>query len=489
MKRTNRLTSFLLVIIFLISALPFSVSGEEGIPESGEEGKGLPGNTAPEEAELGEGYGAYSIWVSESEGTVNLYDRENNPLELEKRMRIPEDTVLETEEDSLAVLDMDRERLAIVDEFSRAGFAVTDYGNKISIVLENGAMYFRAAIPLEEHESFEIMMEDIILSIRGTCGMVQQDENGMSIVMASGRGTVRRSPEHTDMEDAENTEGSAGPENESVEPSTAEPMENPEEEEILIEAGEALLISREFGSDEIRFEKRKLTEEEVPRFLRLALEWDPEQLDRVFEESGWSPERLLGGAASAGMPAATLLDQLPPELAGKILYEEGSLNGARPLERKVAFPSASFICRVFEDPLLSKRFAGVQNIETVRQFTEHLYVITSGNGETMGILYPGITDSEIEVLKNWWSLEPLKDRWTEIQTKNQYVVLLMTDEFELAADDILLCRVADGNFGELPEYLTGKQLFQEIRWLDHEGKVGYTNLLIYDFRSAFSINR
>ena len=41
-----------------------------------------------EEAEMWEEYLAQVMWVSEAEGTVNLYDREENPLELEMNMRM-----------------------------------------------------------------------------------------------------------------------------------------------------------------------------------------------------------------------------------------------------------------------------------------------------------------------------------------------------------------------------------------------------------------
>ena len=146
-----------------------------------------------EEAEMWEEYLAQVMWVSEAEGTVNLYDREENPLELEMNMRMDGGKVLETAEESLAVVEMDRERLAIMDENSRAGFETAEQGNQISIALQNGAMYFRIGIPLEEEESFEIQMDDIVLAIRGTCGRAEQSEEGwLSIILASCHATERR---------------------------------------------------------------------------------------------------------------------------------------------------------------------------------------------------------------------------------------------------------------------------------------------------------
>ena len=228
-----------------------------------------------EAANPDEEYKALSMWLSETEGTVNLYDREDNPIEPEEDMRMDGGTVLETEEESLAVVDMDRERLAIMDQTSRAGFEKTDHGDQISITLLNGAMYFRVGIPLEEEESFEVVMDNIVLAIRGTCGMVQQsEEDGLSIVLASGHAAISKVPEAAE----EGTEAENG---------EAEP------EEIEIEAGEQISVTVEETEGRVSFEKKKLTEEEVPAFLVEALKKDPEQLEKVYEETGWEAEKLF----------------------------------------------------------------------------------------------------------------------------------------------------------------------------------------------------
>ena len=211
--------------------------------------------------------------MSESEGTVNLFDREDNPLELEDEMRFSSGTVLETEEESLAVVDMDRERLAIMDETSRAGFEYAENGNRISITLQNGTMYFRVGQPLEEDKSFDVVMDDIRLAIRGTCGMVQQGDEGLSVVLGSGHAVITRMPEGGD-------EPEAGPDGETA----GEPAEEPEE--ITIAAGEIVSVAKEETEAGIRFEKKKLAEDEVPVFLLRALERDPEQLEKVCSRLG-----------------------------------------------------------------------------------------------------------------------------------------------------------------------------------------------------------
>ena len=239
-----------------------------------------------EEAEMWDEYLAQVMWVSEAEGTVNLYDREENPLELELNMRMDGGKVLETAEESLAVVDMDRERLAIMDENSRAGFETAEQGNQISIALQNGAMYFRIGIPLEEEESFEIQMDDIVLAIRGTCGMAEQsEEGGLSVILASGHAAVRRVTE--DGEEA------------------------PEEAEI--EAGERLSVAAGDAEGGIRFVTEKLAEDEVPAFLTEALRKDPIQLEKVYAETGWEPEALFGDDIPVWMPIGEELDGLTDE--------------------------------------------------------------------------------------------------------------------------------------------------------------------------------
>ena len=124
MKSIRRFLAVLLTLVMLTPAVSLSESGAQEIPE--EEGvlqeEGIPEDW--EAAEFEEEYWALSMWMAESEGTVKLFDAEDNPLDLDDEMRFSGGTVLETDEESLAVVDMDRKRLAIMDEISRAGFDI-----------------------------------------------------------------------------------------------------------------------------------------------------------------------------------------------------------------------------------------------------------------------------------------------------------------------------------------------------------------------------
>ena len=284
MEGLKRFLAWMTVVVLVFSASAFAEA------EKGTE-------TQLTEAEHEEEYAASGMWMSESEGNVHLYDLEDQPLELEKGMRFESGSALETEEESAAVIDMDRERLAIMDEISRAVFQETDHGDGISVTLQNGAMYFRVGIPLEENESFDVKMGDLVLAIRGTCGMVQQNEGeDASVILASGHAVITQAAEEEEdrPEEGETAEGRAD-ENKAEEKETA----GTETEEITIEAGERVSVKQDETTGGLYFEKKKLTEEEVPAFLLEALQKDPEQLEKVYDETGWQPEKLFTDRAPA----------------------------------------------------------------------------------------------------------------------------------------------------------------------------------------------
>ena len=347
-----------------------------------------------EEAEMWEEYQAQVMWLSEAEGTVNLYDREEKPLELEMNMRMEGGKVLETAEESLAVVDMDRERLAIMDENSRAGFEAAEQGNQISIALQNGAMYFRIGIPLEEKESFEIQMGDIILAIRGTCGMAEQsEEGGLSIILASGHAAVRRV--------------------------TEEGEEAPEETEI--EAGERLSVTAGDAEGEIRFVTEKLKADEVPGFLVKAFRKDPIQLERVYAETGWKPEALFGDDIPVWMPVGEKLDGLPDEWIGRVL----GCGGWYEILDYLRFPSKTEMVDGMNNEIGSEY---TRRITYVQKYTEHFwgigYKTESGNLSETGIFLPGLTEEELRELLKSRKMEQLASRRDEIlRNRDRYAIL------------------------------------------------------------------
>ncbi len=247
----------MVTVIFILAA----GAARTGSPTAGKGGGEIPEDW--EKAETGEAYLAWNMWMSDAEGKVKLFDREENETELEKGMRFAGGSVLETGEKSLAAVDMDRERLAILDEETRTAFDEADRGSRIGLTLQQGALYFRVGKPLEGEESFEITVRDIRLAIRGTCGLVQVKEDGVLIVLASGHAVI-----------TPGTEAETG--------------------EITVDAGESVFLEEAEAGGGIRYEKKRIPEDEVPAFLLQALDRDPEQLEKVCTETGWQTEALFG---------------------------------------------------------------------------------------------------------------------------------------------------------------------------------------------------
>ena len=112
MKSLKRFLAMLLVAALLIPAGAPAESPEEKAPEEAiPQEEGIPEDEWLA-AEQEEAYWALGMWMAGSEGTVKLADRDGNPLELDDEMRFRPETILETEEESLAVVDMERKRLA-----------------------------------------------------------------------------------------------------------------------------------------------------------------------------------------------------------------------------------------------------------------------------------------------------------------------------------------------------------------------------------------
>lgn len=466
MNGLKRALAMLLTAALLLPVCGFSESDMEEIPEGWE---GM---------DLLEEYDALSIWIQEMEGTVHLFDSEDNPLELEEDMRMESGTVLETEEESLAVVTLDWERLAIMDETSRAGFDKTDHGDRISITLLNGLMYFRVGQPLEEEERFEVVMDDIILAIRGTCGIVMKEEEGPpSVVLASGHAVVS---------------------------ALAEGDEEPAEIEIA--AGESISVVMDELGGGIEFRKKKLSEEEVPAFLVEALRKDTFQLEKVYAETGWQPEKLFGDEVPMWMPPAQELDVIPMEWIGKTI----GCGGWYHIMNYFRFTSATEI--------IDGRWETPMRITSVRQYSPHFYEISyerNGDAAERVIILPGATEEEIQLLKKCGKTARIMDWWDASKSETAWLVSVeytglfhesYADEYfyDITASGILqarpfvdyrpsgssICGVdleKAGQIAEFPDALVGRtradyvygQVLSQYEFMS-KGTVRYTSWIVWN---------
>ena len=201
-------------------------------------------------------------------GIVSLKNSGGEDLDVEENMRIFSESVLGTKAESGAIVDLDEEKLAILDERSKAALEKNDDGSRLVIQLKKGQLYFSVDEPLAENESFDITFSDLRLAIRGTSGIVTiEDKRTSSVILASGQAMIYE---------------------ENPEAGTAQGTE--------IRAGERVRITSD-GTGRKTFEKETLSEENLPPFLTGCLRQDPDAVPKVLADTGWTGESFGGNNA------------------------------------------------------------------------------------------------------------------------------------------------------------------------------------------------
>ncbi len=209
-------------------------------------------------------------------GTVVLKDSEGESLDVEENMRLFSESVLGTKTESGAIVDLDEEKLAILDERSRAALEKNDDGSRLVIRLRKGELYFSVDEPLAEDESFDITFSDLRLAIRGTSGVVTiEDSQTSSVILASGHAMIYERGRQTGT--AQGTE---------------------------IQAGERVRIMSD-GTGRKTFEKETLSEEDLPPFLTECLRQDPDAVPKVLADTGWTGDSFAGSGDRSAFDSRT----------------------------------------------------------------------------------------------------------------------------------------------------------------------------------------
>ncbi|MCR5738259.1 MAG: FecR family protein [Lachnospiraceae bacterium] len=132
---------------------------------------------------------ASTMRINEIEGTVILTDDSGRELTPSAGRRLQDGNVLDTEEDSKAVVELDDDRCVYMLEHSRARFNKS--GKVMKLTLEEGSTFFYIAEKLAEDESFEIETSTMVIGIRGTSGYILASEDGPeAITITSGTVSV-----------------------------------------------------------------------------------------------------------------------------------------------------------------------------------------------------------------------------------------------------------------------------------------------------------
>ena len=128
---------------------------------------------------------ATSMRLLRMEGTVKLYDSENNEKTLVDNMRFTSGDSISTGYASLASIALDDSKIVTLDENSRA--QVLKNGNDLELNLTAGGVFFEVNKPLEDDESFNITTTTMTVGIRGTSGYVSVDNEGIAtLILTSG---------------------------------------------------------------------------------------------------------------------------------------------------------------------------------------------------------------------------------------------------------------------------------------------------------------
>lgn len=218
---------------------------------------------------------AASMRLKKAQGEVYLYDQKEESIAAAENTALYDGWRIDTEMQGFAWVELDQQRLAKLDEVSRA--AIHKAGNDLEIEVEYGSLFFNIAAPLAEDESLTIRSSEMTVGIRGTCGWVRTVSPEQMYVYLL-EGTVAC------------TAGDAF---------------------MVISPGTLAVLTVIDGNGEI--ETRPVTRDEVPAFVREELAGDGQKLIDALPPSGGdgpAPEDGAGIDAPAGLEPPLMLTAL-----------------------------------------------------------------------------------------------------------------------------------------------------------------------------------
>lgn len=128
---------------------------------------------------------ATDMRLERTDGSVNVWNEKLKALKPEEDMGLYSGYQMETEEESYAWINLDRVKLAKMDEDS--DIEIQKSGRDLEILLNGGSLYFNVTKPLEEDETMQIRTSTMGVGIRGTCGWVEtSDRKHMSVYILEG---------------------------------------------------------------------------------------------------------------------------------------------------------------------------------------------------------------------------------------------------------------------------------------------------------------
>ncbi len=194
----------------------------------------------------GSGTSAATMHLRRAVGTVGVADGEGKTIEPREDLGLYSGYGVDTRAESYAWIDLDKVKLAKLDQDSQVAIKKEDKHLEIEVL--SGAVFFNVTEPLADDETMNIRTSTMMLGIRGTCGWVALSEDKGTLTVGLLEGKVECS-------NGENT--------------------------AVVSAGEKGTIP---ASGEINV--TPLTAAQVPAFVKAELEEDSALAETVKADSG-----------------------------------------------------------------------------------------------------------------------------------------------------------------------------------------------------------
>lgn len=124
----------------------------------------------------------YVAEVLKYEGTVTILDSDGESVSLLKGMQLYSGYKVTTGSDGILYLSLDSERLVKLDNNSEITVKKVKHwffgGTSLTIELQSGSMFFNIAKKLDDDESFDIAVSNMLIGIRGTSGYISINKDG-----------------------------------------------------------------------------------------------------------------------------------------------------------------------------------------------------------------------------------------------------------------------------------------------------------------------
>lgn len=114
---------------------------------------------------------ANSIEIQRIDGEANIINKKAKTIPAKKGVKLNSGESIQTDAKSYVYLSLDENKVVKVDELSQVN--IKKSGKKLTIEVEEGAIFFEVKEKLKEDESMDLGASTMAMSIRGTAGIIK----------------------------------------------------------------------------------------------------------------------------------------------------------------------------------------------------------------------------------------------------------------------------------------------------------------------------